>query len=42
MVVFDAPDDRVDHIGRQLAREPGVTLCYRRRRCLPEWPFNLY
>ena len=42
MVVFDAPDDQVDRIGRQLASEPGVTLCYRRRRSLPEWPFNLY
>ncbi|MDP1611851.1 MAG: Lrp/AsnC family transcriptional regulator [Sulfuritalea sp.] len=42
MVVFDVPDDDVDRIGRQLAREPGVTLCYRRRRSLPEWPFNLY
>jgi len=42
MVVFDAPDDQVDRIGRQLAGEPGVTLCYRRRRSLPEWPFNLY
>ncbi|WP_310451945.1 Lrp/AsnC family transcriptional regulator [Sulfuritalea sp.] len=42
MVVFDAPDDQVDRIGRQLAGEPGVTLCYRRRRSLPDWPFNLY
>jgi siroheme decarboxylase len=42
MVVFDAPDDEVDRIGRQLAAEPGVTLCYRRARSLPDWTFNLY
>lgn len=42
MTVFDLPDDQVDAIGRQLAREAGVTLCYRRERCLPDWPYNLY
>ena len=42
MVVFDLADDIVDGIGARLATEPGVTLCYRRRRSLPEWPFNLY
>lgn len=42
MVVFDLPDGEVDHIGRQLAAEAGVTLCYRRRRSLPDWPYNLY
>jgi DNA-binding Lrp family transcriptional regulator len=42
MVVFDVADGDVDRVGRQLAGEPGVTLCYRRRRCLPHWPYNLY
>lgn len=42
MVVFDLPDDAVDVIGARLAAEPGVTLCYRRRRSLPEWRYNLY
>jgi len=42
MVVFDVPDVEVDRIGRRLAAEAGVTLCYRRRRSLPQWPFNLY
>ena len=42
MVVFDLPDAEVDRIGQQLAAEPGVTLCYRRARSLPEWPYNLY
>ena len=42
MVVFDLPGADVDRIGLQLAAEPGVTLCYRRTRSLPEWPYNLY
>jgi DNA-binding Lrp family transcriptional regulator len=42
MVVFDLDDDAVDGIGARLAAEPGVTLCYRRRRSLPEWNYNLY
>lgn len=42
MVVFDIADDHVDAVGARLARERGVTLCYRRRRHLPEWPYNLY
>lgn len=42
MVVFDLPEAEVDRIGRQLAAEAGVTLCYRRTRSLPEWPYNLY
>lgn len=42
MLVHDIPDDQVSAIGRALAEEPGVTLCYRRPRCLPEWPYNLF
>ncbi|NWG30484.1 MAG: Lrp/AsnC family transcriptional regulator [Rhodocyclaceae bacterium] len=42
MVVFDVPDAEVAGIGRRLAREPEVTLCYRRARHLPEWSANLY
>jgi siroheme decarboxylase len=42
MVVFDLPDADVDRIGLHLAAEPGVTLCYRRTRSLPDWPYNLY
>jgi len=41
MAVWDVPDDRVDQLGATLAAEPGVTLCYRRRRA-PDWQFNLY
>jgi DNA-binding Lrp family transcriptional regulator len=42
MVVFDVPDAEVDRIGRRLAARAGVTLCYRRSRSLPDWPYNLY
>lgn len=42
MVVFDVPDQEVRETGERLAREPGVTLCYRRRRAPPEWTGNLF
>ena len=42
MVVFDAPDDRADALGERLARLAPVTLCYRRTRHRPAWPYNLY
>lgn len=42
MCVWDVPADRVDKLGRLLAAESGVNLCYRRRRSLPAWPYNLY
>jgi len=42
MVVHDIPDALVGEFGRALAEEPAVTLCYRRPRCLPEWPYNLF
>jgi DNA-binding Lrp family transcriptional regulator len=41
MVVFDIADAQADETGERLARTPGVTLCYRRRRAF-DWPFNLY
>ncbi|MBK7613148.1 MAG: Lrp/AsnC family transcriptional regulator [Burkholderiales bacterium] len=41
MTVFNLPDALVDGCGEALAREPGVTLAYRRERA-PEWPYNLY
>ena len=41
MTVFDVPDAQVDACGAALARQPGVTLCYRRARA-DGWPFNLY
>ena len=42
MVVWDIPDERINELGMRLAREPGVTLCYRRERQLPRWRYNLY
>ncbi|HYD32359.1 MAG TPA: AsnC family protein [Azospirillaceae bacterium] len=42
MVVWDVPDDRVDAAGRLLAGHPFVTLCYRRPRHPPAWPYNLF
>ncbi len=42
MVVWDLPDARVDALGRRIGQLPYVTLCYRRPRRLPAWPFNLF
>jgi DNA-binding Lrp family transcriptional regulator len=42
MVVWDVPDERVGALGRRLAEDSAVTLCYRRARALPDWPYNLY
>ena len=42
MCVWDVPDGDADALGAALAREPGVTLCYRRRRALPDWRYNLF
>ncbi|MDG4595015.1 MAG: AsnC family transcriptional regulator [Candidatus Contendobacter sp.] len=42
MVVWDVPDAEVSAVGRALAAEAGVNLCYRRPRRLPHWPYNLF
>ena len=42
MAVWDVPDALAAGLGRKLAAERAVTLCYRRARALPEWPYNLY
>ena len=42
MVVHSIPDDQVSALGRALAEEADVTLCYRRPRRLPDWPYNLF
>ncbi|MEI2772226.1 MAG: hypothetical protein V9G98_16330 [Candidatus Competibacter sp.] len=42
MVVWDIPDAEVSAVGRSLAMEAGVNLCYRRPRRLPRWPYNLF
>jgi DNA-binding Lrp family transcriptional regulator len=42
MVVWDVPDETIDELGGRLKRFPFVTLCYRRPRRLPQWPYNLF
>ncbi|MBK8970341.1 MAG: AsnC family protein [Hahellaceae bacterium] len=42
MVVWNVPEDAVDALGERLRQSPYVNLCYRRRRQLPDWPYNLY
>ena len=42
MVVWDIPDAEVREVGRLMASFPFVTLCYRRPRRLPLWPYNLF
>lgn len=42
MTVWDVPDSRVRDAGQRLAALDFVTLCYRRPRRPPRWPFNLF
>lgn len=42
MAVWDISDSDVDRIGQSFAAAPFVTLCYRRRRRAPDWPYNLF
>jgi DNA-binding Lrp family transcriptional regulator len=42
MVVWNVPDDRVSDLGERIGTLDCVTLCYRRKRSLPDWPYNLF
>lgn len=42
MVVWNIADDIVDAVGERFAAQPFVTLCYRRPRRPPRWPYNLF
>ncbi len=42
MVVWDVADEETAYAGGCLSRFDFVTLCYRRARRLPDWPYNLY
>ena len=42
MVAFDIPDDQATQVGRRAGAQSGVTLCARRARSRPEWPYNVY
>lgn len=42
MVVWDIDDEQVAERGRRFSQFDFVTLCYRRPRSLPDWPYNLF
>ncbi len=42
MVVWNIPDHQVDNLGHSFADVDFITLCYRRPRRLPDWPYNLF
>ncbi len=42
MVVWNVPDKDVNKYADKMISFPFVTLCYRRPRRLPHWPYNLY
>jgi len=41
MGVWNAPEADIQRIGRIMAKDPGVTHCYRRDP-VAHWPYNLY
>jgi len=42
MVVWDVPDHGIAALGARVAATGLTTLCYRRTRSAPEWPYSLY
>jgi DNA-binding Lrp family transcriptional regulator len=42
LVVWDVPDDRIGEVGQIIAAVPFISLCHRRPRRLPAWPYNLF
>jgi DNA-binding Lrp family transcriptional regulator len=42
MAVWDVPDEDARESARRMADFPFVTLCYRRPRRPPVWPYNLF
>ncbi len=42
MVVWDVPDTDVDAVAARLVGSGAVSLCYRRPRRPPAWPYNLF
>lgn len=42
MIVWDIPDEHVAQFGQRVKQFDFVTLCYRRPRQLPHWPYNLF
>jgi DNA-binding Lrp family transcriptional regulator len=41
MACWEAPEDRIDEVGRMLAASPHVSHCYR-RPTFPDWPYALF
>jgi siroheme decarboxylase len=42
MVVWNIPDNQIKDAVSTLTEAQYVTLCYRRPRLLPEWPYNVF
>ncbi|WP_421848970.1 Lrp/AsnC family transcriptional regulator [Oricola sp.] len=42
MVVWKLPPEDASRIGPEIAKVPGITLCYRRRAIPDIWPYTLY
>ncbi len=42
MTVWNIPDAEVDAVAARIAARDCFTLCYRRPRRLPHWPYNLF
>jgi siroheme decarboxylase len=42
MTVWDIPDEQVQQVAARMLCNPAVTLCYRRPRRQPDWPYNLF
>ena len=42
MTVWNIPDEKVSELGECMGQFEFVTLCYRRPRRLPGWPYNLF
>ncbi len=42
IVVWDIPDEEVDQVGALLGLQEKISLCYKRPRRLPDWPYNLF
>jgi DNA-binding Lrp family transcriptional regulator len=42
MAVWDISDENVEAVAGHFAGHTDVTLCYRRPRRLPDWPYNLF
>jgi len=42
MTVWDVVNSRVDELGEKIGALDFVSHCYRRRRHLPEWRYNLF